>query len=1224
MSGPTESCATSSSTVSYTNSHNVISQHQLASDLQPRLLNPLLDAIFNSRSPKRGPLKSIIEVLAEEHNNYTLLLPPTHILQSSFTTASASQSSKTRLIDLCYNDEDFIKSHIIKTSQPLSSRSSSSSSSRNTSIIYNTLNAKQLLTKNGMIFPGKGFAKSLSIRITHIDYLTAMCTYFQPGTSFMIIHIEDTTIGSYTPPIAVLSNPFVKLTAPLLWQHDGSGIPRPSATFATAKSDNTKLRLDSITFEKLLRLFPLLSGAVSDKFYRLFHHNNSQFEIVRLGVLKLDVVESEFNQILETAFDIVQGSLSPENPNSETILELINNVMRTYPGLDLNKLIHEYIELNLYDNIWSRLRHHFRQSDPDLSLKVSRADLMYVSLNQLDVSVMKPWHINELYKRINLAVAELTKLSDSAIVNLQAKTEILVKTIKLLTTDTSERVGANGDELLVDADTLMGLLLMVIIHADVNDLEAHLYYTKHFNSSSVTDDGYLSYILSNFDAVLLHLSSATDRENLALIALQNLRVWDAINAADVATVSEILTSITVSDLQSNHFLKSRDINGESCLMKAVKSKSFQIYHMLMNTNPSWFLIDDILFDVNIQTSQSLLVCGIIEGGQQISHHLIETIQASTTVEEQLAYYNLRDALGRTIGHYLHNDIDLIDVLGPFLRWDLRDSQWYTPLFSLWRCYDHPRYTELIDRSLRQAMLQHFDVDSHTDKNGNTLLHVIQGGLAKTRLLEIPSLDVNRFNHKNLSPLTLYVKYNREENLQTILQDKRLDFSIEDPLNFLDVFDISSGSGPGKGKDSEAVDLILTRFFFEQAFKDTVDAGHNVLALYAKFDHASKDWVVFFRKQDHPHDTFSTFGLPIEVISQSIYLMKLQFPISILPLKDQFFSNYPASATTAVFPPFNKFKVNRFIETLNTFLICLSHHPKYSFEGSVWQILSLCETAAEYLTLDLIKDIKSHHDVEKNAVGAIRFDPAKILEIEFFLNFSTNDLLKFKAIASKLQRTLGLLERKGVEFKERYDGFIDNWTSSESNVSRHLHNVTSSLAYRGHLQHMTFMLLFVSELMVNITLTIDNIDTWRSVHAQIVECNADIRKYENTHVTNTIGHSDDSATGSASITSFFNLAGVIENKETKYKNLLLSRSELIKRLMSLNVLLKLEHETLAAEISTFLKFKSDLLKYSIAHCAKDFVCASEQRNSQLAASLQRVSATRRNPNTSTATLSIQNR
>lgn len=1222
MSRPTESNATTSSAVSNTKAHNVTSRLQLASNPQPRLLNPLLDSIFNSGSPKRGPLKQIVEVLAEEHNNYTILLPPTHILQSSFTAVSASQSTKTRLIDLCYSDEDFIKSHIIKTSQPLSSRLSSSSSFKNVSIVYNTLNAKQLLTKNGMIFPGKGFAKSLSIRITHIDYLSAMCTYFQPGTNFMIIHIEDTTMGSYTPPISVLCNPFVKLTMSLVWPHDRSGVSRPLATFATAKSE-AKLRLDLVTFEKLLRLFPLLSRAVSDHFYRLFHHNNSQFEIVRLGVLNLDVVESEFNRILENAFDIVQGSLSSENPNSEAILELMNTVTKTYPGLDLNKLIHEYVELNLYDNIWSRIRHHFRQSDPSLYQKIARADLKYVSLNQLDVSVMKPWHMNELYKRINLAAAELTKLSDSAIVNLQTKTEILVETIKLLTTDTRERVGANIDELLVDADTLMGMLLMVIIHADVNDLEAHLYYTKHFNSSSVTDHGYLSYILSNFDAALLHLSSATDRENLASIALQNSRVWDAINAADVATVSQILSSVTHSDLRPNHFLKSRDINGESCLMKAIKSKNFQIYHMLMNTNSSWFLIDDILFDRNIQTHQSLLMCGINEGCQQISHHLIETIRASTTVEEQFAYYNLRDEFGRTIGHYLHNDIDLIDVLGPFLRWSLRDSQLYTPLFSLWRCYDHPRYTELIERSLRQAMRQQFDVDSHTDKHGNTLLHVIQGGLAKTRLLEIPSLDVNRFNHKNLSPLALYVKYNREENLQTILQDKRLDFLIEDPLNFLDVFDISSRRAPSNGNDSEAVDLILTRFFFKRAFRDTFDVGHNVLALYAKFDQSSKDWVVFFRQQGRPDGTFSAFRLPIEAISQSIYLMKLQYPISILPLKDQFFSNYPASTTTAVFPPFNKFKINRFTETLNTFLICLSHHPRYSSEGSIWQKLSLCETAAKCLTLDIIKDIKSHHDLEKNAVGAIRFDPAKILEIEFFLNFSTNDLLKFKAIASNLQRTLGLLERKGIDFKEIHDGFINNWTLRECNASSHQSNVTCSLAYRGHLQHITFMLLFVSELLVNISLTIDTIDTWRSVHAQIVECNADIRKYENTHVTNTVGHSDDSITGSASITSFFNLAGVIENKETKYKNLLFTRSELIKRLMSLNVLIKLEHEALAAEISTFLKSKSDLLKYSIAHCAREFVCASEQRKSQLAASLQRIKAMRRNLHSPTSTLSISN-
>ena len=48
------------------------------------------------------------------------------------------------------------------------------------------------------------------------------------------------------------------------------------------------------------------------------------------------------------------------------------------------------------------------------------------------------------------------------------------------------------------------------------------------------------------------------------------------------------------------------------------------------------------------------------------------------------------------------------------------------------------------------------------------------------------VNVNQLNQRCLSPLMVYVKYNRLENLKEILHDSRLDFLGEDFKNYYNV------------------------------------------------------------------------------------------------------------------------------------------------------------------------------------------------------------------------------------------------------------------------------------------------------------------------------------------------------------------------------------------------------------------------------------------------------
>lgn len=1198
----------------------------------PHLLNPLLDSIFNNQTPYKSPIKGIIDTLSKNHNDYTILVPTTQVLQSRYDPAAESSSTKIRLRDLCYHNEDFIKSHIIRTSQPISSKMSNPSS-KVLLIIYNTINGKQILAKNGVLFPGKGFGKSLTIKILKIDYFHSVANYFPQGSKFMIIYIEDSIMGSYLPKPNASSQfpevaPFTKIIFPNSDLPPSSKNEYKSKPLIMALKPTSKANIDSITFEKLLRSFPLLSKSVSDKFYRLFHHNNYEFQILRPNRVKdLESIDQEFHEILERAFQIVQSSVdAADSPNGEATFELMNNILKSYPGLDLNKLIHEYVELNLYDKVWSQLIYQFSNSTRSLDR------LSYLSLNQLDISIVKPWQLNELSKRIYLSIEEFRKLNDSSIVNLQSKTKILVRTIELLTTST---VKNSSDNLLIDADTLIGLFMMVIIHSNIEYLEAHLYYIKSFNSTSLSNDGYLNYILSNFDAVLLHFSSEKDEKHLRQLSQENYKFLSYIESGEVDKIREVFDKISADELPSNHFLRSKNIHGESFLMRAIKCRNFEVYKLLMEYNPNWFSIDDILFDKNTQNDQTLLMCSIIEECEDITNHLIEVIQKNCTIREQIAYFNCQDSIKRTVGHYLHHNIELIDLLGPFLDWELKDLQSQTPLFCLCRCYDHPKYEELIVKSFNQVHVTSlsFNSDVHNDKNGNTLLHIIQRNLSDSKLLSAPAIDINEFNNKAMTPLALYVKFNRIDNLREILEDDRLDFKKEDQIQYLNALDHAIGnfnsSNTSNNEESIEVENMLTEYHFKNSIEPKVE--HKILAFNARFDQNKKDWVVYFKIEENekiedkdvetnPRVRWRSSVESVEEISQNIYLMKLQFPTSILPLKDLFFQNFPPISTTAVYPSFNKFKINRFIEDVNIFLLSLNYHPKYCDTPIIWERYQNPAFARKKLTLELIKEIKNTTEINRVQLGDVKLDTSKIQEIEFFLNFSMNDLLTFKSVSLKFNKVLSLLDWKVNDLRFVLDGFLENWilsvgaNSIKRKLLQNLHSSNNnrnplstqlheSTGYGNLLRYTTLLLLYVTELTQNVTKTLDRIDNWKQLHSSIIEINGEIRKYENTQVTNTIAtnegvSNEEYQQNSDTLSSFFNFSSIIESKQTKYKKLLYSKAEMIKKILSLNVDLKLEHEALAAEISSFLKFKAEFLIFSFKFFAKTSAKLTKERMREL--------------------------
>ncbi|WEJ95501.1 hypothetical protein PSN45_003021 [Yamadazyma tenuis] len=1039
------------------------------------------------------------------------------------------------------------------------------------------MSGKQILIKNGMVFTGKGFKRSLRLGILGYDQLNSFCDYFPRGSRFMLIYIEDSLIGSNFVHLADYMDPrFVSHLQGTLTSNNPEEILQ-------------KKRSDSITFEMLLRSIPLLSKVVSEKYYKLFHHNNRNYDSFRTHTRKkLSFIKNEFHRMVEEAYIIISESIKDDNPESEKTYQLIKDLLASNPEIDLNKLVYEYVELNLYDKMWSQLLFQFNYPNDDKhdydpeALKFLTHEkynqLSCLSLNQLEVPIEEPWFINSVLRRISLAIDEFSRLSDPSITSSAAKREIISKTVTILTKkDTSENQTTydekdDDEDLVVDADTLVGMLIMVVVHSKVVNLEAHLYYIKNFNSEDVSTDGYFNYILSNLDAVIYHLSSSDNdshRKELTRASQENYEFWAAIQKQDVKRLKDILASVQEQypdgKLPAKSSLKSRNINGESCLMFAVKTKNPYIFNLLVDYNEAWFSVEDILFNKNTSTGQSMFVVSLIEEAHEISKKITQVLFSSAEPEEQIAYFNSVDNLGRSAGHHLFHYSEIIATIGPLIDWEMKDLNHHTPLFSICRCYDHLDYQNLVIRVFRCVYKglhgKGINFDKHMDKNGNTLLHIILKGLQESQILneDLNLINVNQVNNKSMTPLTLYVKYSRADNLETLLSDKRIFFYQEEPKNLYNVFDYLSFSA-GKPTTQTKVFKRIERLVYAYAFKNYTPETNDtrLIATNARFDPNSKDWVIFFRIKEAQKDEQTVFET-LDKLRQMVQLFELANPFVAFPHRDKIWMNYYADKQTV--PVFSKYRINRLLETINLYLNAL---VVYSPD----QVNSFYRTfthnrKSNKSAFDTIKDISNDQERIKKLLGEVMLSSIQITEIETFLNYTWSDLELYKKHITKINKLLSVYDIKLTDARCISDRFLVKVVSSgvvpsilETMKFQYIGGHRHTNSYSTLFEFTNWIELAIEELLISVSKVLIKLDAWREIFGKIQAINTELRKYENkAHL-----HSHDLSTEEVPENAFFTFG--LENKKSRYKRLLLLKAEEVKNIMSLNSEIRLDHDTIA--------------------------------------------------------------
>lgn len=211
-------------------------------------------------------------------------------------------------------------------------------------------------------------------------------------------------------------------------------------------------------------------------------------------------------------------------------------------GPVVERLIERYIAEQVHDAVlYPKLCALKRPEDLDLESKIRQME--FVDISQVGIVIAGGQRgKHELTLRLSRAVEEFRKLSVAG--SPQQMMDILLTTMKTVTQVTDVPNGANPDSekispvLTINADTLVSLLLVVVIRAQIRYLQARLLYMRHFIFIEDVESGEMGYALSTFEAVLSYL--AQDSGGLRKASRRNKKLWQATTKGELHEMMKIM------------------------------------------------------------------------------------------------------------------------------------------------------------------------------------------------------------------------------------------------------------------------------------------------------------------------------------------------------------------------------------------------------------------------------------------------------------------------------------------------------------------------------------------------------------------------------------------------------------------------------------------------------------------------------------------------------------
>lgn len=950
------------------------------------LSNPFINYIFNNQDFKRsGPLKEIIIQLCENPSDYAILVPSTIFLMTH-----ADVQTKKPYSEMC-KDLEFILSHIVRLDVSRDQRI-------RTHKEFTTLNNKVLSIKADSIKSVRNFKYSVDVTILRQEFIRGFANYIPLGTCFHLIHISESILTNYE---------YIGIAQDLLTTMN---VINGSTNNSLSPTHTTK---SHIQFVDLMDKYEELKE-LDKKFGTLFEEYN--FKKCK-AITDLD---QSFSVIMK------RGSAMFNTLQAETFTNLLN----VYSENELTEMIYNYLEENIYPKFWTKFV-KLSPHDNDEKLVLAYENLKWLSITEVGLPDKVVSDIPLLMKyteRVKLAIAEFKKILPAP--NSNQKCLCLIDTIEILSAGST-----------IDADTLITLLIFVICLSKVNNLNCILNYIQKYSYAETNiESGMLGYAISSLEVAIKYFHDDYNMDGIIAKSLQNEVLWRLIGSVssdlslkgnkedDEKTFEQIEKLLKPfnepNSIPLDSFVKSRSLNGESCIMFALKQHNEELMKVLLQFDYI-FTLDDILEDQDIEGSNLLSVALDME--HPIADTLAMIIKEATD-GEIMQYINKADINERTVGHFMCNSFHLIEYFGMFINWAKKDILGNTPFMIYTRCYDHPNYLEMMKSTIKtvekwyQRNNRVFSYTEHVDNKGNSIMHAIRDpSILKLFLKTFELLELNCLNDANQSAITLAIRYNRIENVEILMKDERTCMSIVDPVSFMSALDYVKLERWDECVNREIAKTLEVQFI-ETEYGETL----NIACVRARFEPAH-GLCCYFRVVNN-EGCSDIILVPFECVVKVLKLLKQEN--SCIPFDfskpDLWFPRHSSVSMKGNISSSNKMKINSLINNLNLMIQALMKNGTLKYTHSLQNYLLVPQTPfeLEVKAIDEKEVLKNIYEENFNHRKEVLFSQSKfkstiircedIIAFDAFLDYTIEELDKFGKCYSKFYRTLTLSD---VEAKD---------------------------------------------------------------------------------------------------------------------------------------------------------------------------------------------------------------
>ena len=215
----------------------------------------------------------------------------------------------------------------------------------------------------------------------------------------------------------------------------------------------------------------------------------------------------------------------------------------------VERLIERYVTQQLHDvALFPRICDIHRLEDIELESRIHH--MTHIDIAQVGIAIEGGREgKQQLAQRLSRGVEEFKKLGVAG--SPQEMMDVLLATVKTVTMSESQDDQQQRNKALkspisekptavvtMNADTLVSLLLIIVIRAQVRHLQARLAYMRSFIFIDDVEGGEMGYALSTFEAVLSYMT--TDSGGLRVASRRNRRLWQATKSGNISEIKAIL------------------------------------------------------------------------------------------------------------------------------------------------------------------------------------------------------------------------------------------------------------------------------------------------------------------------------------------------------------------------------------------------------------------------------------------------------------------------------------------------------------------------------------------------------------------------------------------------------------------------------------------------------------------------------------------------------------